>query len=380
MGYPVNTFVEFEHNVKHSSKGYTIIIFANAHSDSRAVEFIINNFHMMDTLSDDVDFYLPGYRAEDIDEHKKDETDINENKVFHHFLYDYHDTESYTREILLGRSDTNRKFIKVIDSPRLGPIRFNDAAYTDFVLEMTRRCKHYNYLGTCQMNLIPIEYGKPVFSQMRSYDLDAVIDCPSGDSLESFFFKTILKIRQNHELRYDIISEIDNIYMAATRSILHNEKQALTISNVIADIERCLQWSLDEEFYFISYSSRNVMMATMIGRALHSRGCNVWIAPDGIPQGREYSLVIPTTLKRAKNFVLLLTRDSANSQWVRRELDFALNNHKFTKIKVIVGRDFSIDRVIADDELRFLLNRVQIKYQYDDIMKDMYILDKFIRE
>ena len=177
-----------------------------------------------------------------------------------------------------------------------------------------------------------------------------------------------------------MISEIDKIYMAATQSILHNDKQALTISNVIADIERCLQWSLDEEFYFISYSSRNIMMATMIGRALHSKGCNVWIAPDGIPQGREYSLVIPTTLKRAKNFVLLLTMDSAGSQWVRRELDFALNNHEFTKIKVILGRDFTIDNIHADDELRFLLNRVQIKYQYADIMKDRYILDKFIRE
>ena len=60
MGVPVNSIKQFEENVRYSRKSWTMIIFANAASDSSAVEYVIRNFHEMDTISDDVNFYLPG--------------------------------------------------------------------------------------------------------------------------------------------------------------------------------------------------------------------------------------------------------------------------------------------------------------------------------
>ena len=119
-------------------------------------------------------------------------------------------------------------------------------------------------------------------------------------------------------------------------------------------------------------------MAEYLKREMQSRGKNVWIAPDGIPQGREYSLVIPTTLKLAKTFILLLTPDSASSHWVKRELDIAISNGPDTKVKVILADGFTIDDIRKDNELYFYLNRVQVKYEYDDIVNSSDLFDEFL--
>ena len=57
MGVPITSLKKFEENARYSRKNWVMIIFANAASDSRAVEYVIRNFHEMDIISDDVDFY-----------------------------------------------------------------------------------------------------------------------------------------------------------------------------------------------------------------------------------------------------------------------------------------------------------------------------------
>ena len=118
----------------------------------------------------------------------------------------------------------------------------------------------------------------------------------------------------------------------------------------------------------------------MLGRLLQERGKHVWIAPDGIPQGREYSLVVPTALKLAKHFVLLLTPDAAMSSWVKRELDIAISNQANTRVKVLLADGFSVNDIRRDNELMFYLNRVQVKFEYEDVTRNQDSLDRFISE
>lgn len=122
------------------------------------------------------------------------------------------------------------------------------------------------------------------------------------------------------------------------------------------------------------------MQAEMLKMLLQHHQIHVWIAPEGIPQGREYPLIIPTTLKLAKVFVLLLTPESARSHWVKNELAIALNQRDYTKIKVVLYGGISIDDIRNDDELHFLLERIQIKYKYVDIVDSVETLKAFIRE
>ena len=103
-------------------------------------------------------------------------------------------------------------------------------------------------------------------------------------------------------------------------------------------------------------------------------------SPDGIPQGREYSLVVPTALKLAKHFILLLTPDAAMSSWVKRELDIAISNQANTRVKVLLADGFSINDIRRDNELMFYLNRVQVKFEYDDVTRNQDSLNRFISE
>jgi hypothetical protein len=288
------------------------------------------------------------------------------------------------------RGKEQGKGYALIESPRIGSVYFSDADYADFVMEFTRKKRNYVYSGSCELILLPVCRGQADYLAARVYDLDAIIDCPSGNSLDQFMHRLFHVMRggdrSNHMFPFrrlfdkstDVIREAERLYSESITPRYIEDRYEIVIKKVVQDIERCVNWSLTDEFYFISYSTRNTMMAEYLKREMQSRGKNVWIAPDGIPQGREYSLVIPTTLKLAKTFILLLTPDSARSHWVKRELDIAISNGPDTKVKVILADGFTIDDIRKDNELYFYLNRVQVKYEYDDIVNNSDLFDEFL--
>ena len=399
MGCPVNSIRAMEDGLRYRRQKMVIVILASANSDSRAVNFVLRNFHEMDKLSDDVDFYLPGYGINQYNKAPIPETTINwiredSKRLFPDFHY------NHIRSIF--NCDCENDIARCIDSPRLGRIVFNVAEFTDFILEFTRRIDGFHYLGGCQMVLLrPTYEGIPNYDEARVYDLDNIINSQSGLSLDSFLFKTFQAIRNgsfetirhfrnpllrklfthNKLSKSAIIHEIDDLYDKATRYHDTERYYDSIVQNIIKDMNRCLHWDIcEEKFYFISYSSRNVMQAETLKRLLQDNNIHVWIDPDGIPQGREYPLVIPTALKLAKTFVLLLTPDSAKSQWVRRELAIAIGNSVDTKVKVILSDGFTVSDLRRDNELEFLLDRVQIKYEYSDLIRSSDTLYSFISE
>lgn len=397
MGCPINSIEELENGLRYRKQKMVVVILASANSDSHATDFVLRNFHEMDMLSDDVDFYLPGYGINQYNKTPIPEITINwiiedSKRLFPDFHYNK------------SRSIFHREYgiARCIDSPRLGRIVFNVAEFTDFVLEFTRRIDGFHYLGGCQMVLLrPTYEGIPNYDEARVYDLDNIINSQSGLSLDSFLYRTFQVIRNgsfetirhfmnpllrklfahNKISKSTIIQEIDNLYDMATRNHDTERHYNIIVQNIIIDMNRCLQWNISEEdFYFISYSSRNVMQAETLKRLLQNKNIHVWIAPDGIPQGREYPLIIPTALKLAKTFVLLLTPDSAKSQWVRRELAIAIGNSVNTIVKVILSEGFTVADIRNDNELEFLLDRVQVKYEYSDLIHSSDKLNSFILE
>ena len=399
MGCPINSIKELENGLRYRKQKMVVVRLTSANSDSRATDFVLRNFHEMDKLSDDVDFYLPGYGINQYNKAPIPETTINwiredSKRLFPDFHY------NHIRSIF--NCDCENDIARCIDSPRLGRIVFNVAEFTDFILEFTRRIDGFHYLGGCQMVLLrPTYEGIPNYDEARVYDLDNIINSQSGLSLDSFLFKTFQAIRNgsfetirhfrnpllrklfthNKLSKSAIIHEIDDLYDKATRYHDTERYYDSIVQNIIKDMNRCLHWDIcEEKFYFISYSSRNVMQAETLKRLLQDNNIHVWIAPDGIPQGREYPLVIPTALKLAKTFVLLLTPDSAKSQWVRRELAIAIGNSVDTKVKVILSGGFTVSDLRRDNELEFLLDRVQIKYEYSDLIRSSDTLYSFISE
>lgn len=368
MGIPVNNINSFEGKLKKRARTkWVLIIFANAESDSRAVDYVIRNFNVLDTFSDAVDFFMPGYDV-------SNQTDL---KLLE--ICTPHNYPDYAR--------FNRNCVKVIKCSRLGNIVFNQAEFVDFAMELMRKNNNYVYTGVCQMVLIPVINFIPDYMGAAVFDLDNIINTHSNISLEAFFARVFQIIRNagsplNLEIQLEginwVLADIENLYNEATTA--NENADLLQEYETIETLERHLGWDLDSEYCFISYSSRNVLQAEMLKNNIENAGLHVWMAPDGIPQGADYLLMVPIALKRASHFVLLLTPDSARSDWVSRELEIAINNGGRPKIKVVLGDGYTIEDMRQNARLSLLINRVQIRYEHNEITTSPELLNQFLND
>ena len=119
-----------------------------------------------------------------------------------------------------------------------------------------------------------------------------------------------------------------------------------------------------EPAVFISYKSEESAEADKVRRALETSGISCWMAPESIPGGRSYAEVIPAAIRRCSVFVLILTEKSQSSQWVKRELDRAINEGK----RVM---PFILENTRLDDDIAFYLTNVQQYFAYKDWEKEL---------
>ena len=80
---------------------------------------------------------------------------------------------------------------------------------------------------------------------------------------------------------------------------------------------------------FLSYASSNRDMATRIAGTLRRHGVPVWYSVSDIRGAQQWHDEIGEALKRCDWFVLVLSPNAVKSEWVRRELLYALNDSRY---------------------------------------------------
>ena len=80
--------------------------------------------------------------------------------------------------------------------------------------------------------------------------------------------------------------------------------------------------------FFISYSSKDSILAHQLRARLERDGLTCWMAPEDIRAGQDYASEIPAAIGRCTAFLLLLTANAQSSRWVPKELDVAINAGK----------------------------------------------------
>ncbi len=103
---------------------------------------------------------------------------------------------------------------------------------------------------------------------------------------------------------------------------------------------------------FISYSSRESDDANLIKSILNKNGIEVWMAPNSIPAGSNYTREIPRAIKKCSVFLLLLSQSAQDSKWVSAEVENAFKNGK-----IIIP--FVLEECPLNDDFDFLLSRSQ---------------------
>jgi len=93
-------------------------------------------------------------------------------------------------------------------------------------------------------------------------------------------------------------------------------------------------------YFFISYSREDTVLQQKVIRGLRSRGLNVWVDTENlVPGSPEWERIIERAIRGAAGVVVLLSPNSNNSEWVRREISFAESNKKHIFPALIHGNE-----------------------------------------
>jgi hypothetical protein len=79
---------------------------------------------------------------------------------------------------------------------------------------------------------------------------------------------------------------------------------------------------------FVSYASQDRDVAFRIVAFLEEQGISCWVAPRDVPPGVEYGQAIITGIEQSRALVLILSDQSNDSQFVRKEVERAVSKTK----------------------------------------------------
>ena len=103
---------------------------------------------------------------------------------------------------------------------------------------------------------------------------------------------------------------------------------------------------------FISYAAINALIAQRVRSALEHAGFTCWKAPEDIVAGESWASAIARAVRESCAMVLLLSRESANSPEVRKEVSLAMGQ----RMLVI---PFRLEDVVMVGELAYHLSNIQ---------------------
>lgn len=86
---------------------------------------------------------------------------------------------------------------------------------------------------------------------------------------------------------------------------------------------------------FLSFSSADKVQADLLELRLRAEGLDVFFAPRDVEMGESWLEKIREAVERADVFVVLISKASNGSKWVRKEVDLALKRHHEGKLKFI---------------------------------------------
>lgn len=112
-----------------------------------------------------------------------------------------------------------------------------------------------------------------------------------------------------------------------------------------------------ESDVFVSYSSKDQRTADALVKKLKMNGLKPWIATEDIKEG-SYAKQIIQAIRDAKIFLVVISKNSINSEHVKNEIDRAFQRLREGMIII----PFVVDDTELDDECQYYLCRQEMFY------------------
>lgn len=108
---------------------------------------------------------------------------------------------------------------------------------------------------------------------------------------------------------------------------------------------------------FISHSHNDEPLAKKIAATLQQAGLDVWDDEKEIFPGENWAEKVAQALREAEAMVVLLTPDALNSNWIQRDIDYALSEQRFRDrlVTVLAGPP----EKLPEDKIPWILRRLK---------------------
>src|ERR1700733_12053821 len=85
---------------------------------------------------------------------------------------------------------------------------------------------------------------------------------------------------------------------------------------------------------FLSYSRSDSTTVQALAAALAEKGLSVWLDKSGIEEGDAYDTQIEDAIAQTRVVIVVWSKNSPKSHWVRAEAAYALGKHKLLPISI----------------------------------------------
>lgn len=345
---------------------YYLLMISNPLSSSDIAINIYKMFRRLDILSREVTIFFPGFHQVVFE---NQENNNIENQIDKYIEFNQTNHSDY--------HGTSPIFYTYCDS--VGDIYFNDADFARFIIDLENKTDRFEYDGKNYIILIPSHKGTILYNNIKPYNLDLLL-CNEISCIQKVeeFIISLLKLIQKDSNRNSLklINKIDDEYFEKLnfkQNEIISKKILIQLDDRILDH---MKLKKSDEIIFISYSTKDEYHAFALKVLLENNKKQVWIAPDGIPDGSDYACAIPAALRISSRVVVLLSHNSANSTWVRREIGKAISDNK--KVEAILLDNFTIDDLKKYDHLDFLFEGIQIKFSIADLFDNKKLLKNWL--
>ncbi|MBE6819584.1 MAG: toll/interleukin-1 receptor domain-containing protein [Ruminococcaceae bacterium] len=130
---------------------------------------------------------------------------------------------------------------------------------------------------------------------------------------------------------------------------------------------------MNGKYVFISYSSEDTEQANWVKSTLESNGIPCWIANKSIHGGKNFSNEIPNAINGCSAFVIVLTKNSQESEWVQDEILEA----REAKKRIL---PFVLDDTPLNKSFGFIFKTIQMYNAITDPEKEIENLIRDIQE
>lgn len=104
---------------------------------------------------------------------------------------------------------------------------------------------------------------------------------------------------------------------------------------------------------FISYSTKDVERAEQLIEALKREGFNPWVDMEGLGAGTHWRTRLESQIESCDAYILIVSRNSKTSKWVKEELDLAQSlKKKIFPLRIDDTKPFFGIRTIQYEDIR----------------------------